>query len=317
MSIGLIGMGAIGGTVATCVQSRRGDVVVAAGRHAEALRGARLEVCGTPCKLSADEAPPIHETLPRLGQPYELILLCTRTIDIETALAPAVPLLAPDGAVVCLQNGLPEERVAALVGRERVLGAVIGWSASTVEPGKYIITGGGAFTLVGASPRLDFAREVLSVTPFPVRITRNLAGARWSKLALNCAISTLGAVSGLTLGELAARREVRRLALRIVAEVVEKAQARGVRMEPVSGIRPDRLVRASPFIGHAAIWLAARKRPRQKTGMIARLEEGKTAGVEDLNALIDGPVNRKLVEMVREIEQGKRRISPQNLAELA
>ena len=99
--------------------------------------------------------------------------------------------------------------------------------------------------------------------------------------------------------------------------MVEQALARGVRMEPVSGIRPDRLVRAFPFVGHAAIWLAARKRPRQRTGMIARLEAGRPAGVEDLNALIDAPLNRKLAGMVREIEEKKRAISPQNLAELS
>jgi hypothetical protein len=50
--------------------------------------------------------------------------------------------------------------------------------------------------------------------------------------------------------------------------------------------------------------------------MIARLQQGRSAGVEDLNALIDGPLNRKLVEQVHEIERGERRITPQNLGEL-
>ena len=36
-----------------------------------------------------------------------------------------------------------------------------------------------------------------------------------------------------------------------------------------------------------------------------------------LNALIDAPVNRHLVEMIHEIEQRKRAITPANLAELA
>ena len=81
--------------------------------------------------------------------------------------------------------------------------------------------------------------------------------------------------------------------------------------------RPDLLVQSFPLIGHAAIWLAARRRPRQKTGMIARLQQGKPAGVEDLNALIDGPLNRKLVQMVHQIEQGQRQIAPGNLSELA
>jgi len=51
--------------------------------------------------------------------------------------------------------------------------------------------------------------------------------------------------------------------------------------------------------------------------MIARLREGRSAGVEDLNALIDAPLNRALVRQVQEIERGERSISPENLAELA
>jgi len=103
----------------------------------------------------------------------------------------------------------------------------------------------------------------------------------------------------------------------VISEVVDAARLKGVRLEPVSGIRPDIMAQAFPFIGHFAIWLATRKRRRQRTGMIALLEQGKPAGVEDLNALIDAPVNRHLVEMVHEIEQRKRPITPANLAELA
>jgi len=301
MRIGVIGLGAIGGVTAQRLLGAGLDVALAAGRHAAEMADKFHQAR-------------IGETLP--SDAYGLILLCVRSPEIETALTPAVPLLKADGAVVCLQNGFPEERVAKLVGPQRVLGAVIGWSATMTEPGEYVVTGGGKFTLGGTSPRLEHARLVLQHA-FPVRITNNLQGARWSKLAMNCAMSTLGAVSGLALGELAARREVRSLSLRIIGEVVQVAQARAVRMEPIAGIRPDALVKLPAPVAHASIWLAAQLRPSQKSGMIARLQQGRPSGVEDLNALIDGPLNRALVRQVQEIEKGQRRISPQNLEELS
>jgi 2-dehydropantoate 2-reductase len=279
MRIGVIGLGAIGSIV---VEHLARPVAVARSRGERLPEGV-----------------------------YDFIFLCTRTQDLEAALAPAAPLLAPDGAVVCLQNGLPEERAAKLVGPGRVLGTVIGWSAS-----KEGVTGRGKFILGGDSPRRHEAAEVLRKV-FPVSETDNLAGARWSKLALNCAISTLGAVSGYSLGQLASRRAVRTLALRVIAEVVDVALSRGVRMEPVSGIRPDRLMRLPRPLQHAVIWLAVRGRTRQRTGMIALLEQGRPAGVEDLNALIDRPLNQRLVAMVREIEKGARKIAPANLRELS
>src|SRR4051794_4734076 len=226
MRIGVIGIGAIGGITAQRLLGAGLDVSLAAGRHAGAIR-----------RKFPDAK--VGETLPE-GE-YGLILLCVRTSEVERALAPAAPQLKADGSVVCLQNGFPEERAEKVVGKARVLGAVIGWSATMIEPGEYLLTGEGNFTLGGESPRLDHARLVLSHA-FPVRITHNLAGARWSKLALNCAMSTLGAVSGLSLGELASRRDVRYLALNVIGEVVEVARGKGVAMEPVAGIRPDVLV---------------------------------------------------------------------------
>ncbi|MGZ6124597.1 MAG: ketopantoate reductase family protein [Myxococcales bacterium] len=301
MRIGVIGLGAIGGVTAQRLLDAGLDVSLAAGRHAEVI-ARKFPKARVGATLPQDE--------------YGLILLSVRSTEIERALTPAAPLLKSDGAVVCLQNGFPEERVARIVGPQRVLGAVIGWSATMTEPGEYVLTGGGSFILGGDSPRLEHARLVLAHA-FPVSVTGNLQGARWSKLAMNCAMSTLGAVSGLSLGELAASREIRSLALRVIREVVEAAEARHVRMEPVAGIRPDLLVKVPALLGHLAIWFAARMRPAQRSGLIARLRQGRPAGVEDLNALIDAPLNRKLVEQVHEIERGVRQISPRNLVELS
>src|SRR5438045_5135130 len=144
MRIGVIGLGAIGGVTAQRLLAAGLDVSLAAGRHAAEI---------------ADKFAParVSESLPG-PEPYGLILLCVRSPEIESALTPAVPLLKQDGAVVCLHNGFPEERVAKLVGMQRVLGAVIGWSATMTEPGEYVVTGGGKYTLGGAAPRLGHAR---------------------------------------------------------------------------------------------------------------------------------------------------------------
>src|SRR5438477_3256425 len=261
MRIGVIGLGAIGGITAQRLIDAGLEVALAAGRQAAAV-------------ASKFPKARVSATLPD-GQ-YDLILLCVCSTETERALASAAPLLKPDGAVVCVQNGLPEERAARMVGPSRVLGAVIGWSASMIEPGGYRLTGGGKFTLGGDSPRLEHARHVLQHA-FPVRVTRNLAGARWSKLAMNCAMSTLGAVSGLSLGELAARRYVRTLALRTVAEVVGAARAHGVKLEAVARLRPVWLVRLPAPLAHAPALLAARPRPGQNAGVSAPSAPGRPA----------------------------------------
>src|SRR6185503_21008358 len=55
---------------------------------------------------------------------YDLVILATQPPNVEDAARTALPHLADDGQVVVLQNGLCEERIATLVGPERVIGAI-------------------------------------------------------------------------------------------------------------------------------------------------------------------------------------------------
>ena len=333
MRIGVIGLGAIGGVIAARLlrSAAAGEVVsLAAGsdRAAGAIRRGGLRVRGE-ATVPAPEL--LGATLAASAAPYDLLLLCTRTDASDTALATAAPLLAKDGALVCVQNGLPEERAAARVGPSRTLGAVIGWSSTADAYGEYVVTGGGKFILGamdGAAARLASAKAVLERV-FPVRVTSNLAGARWTKLAFNCALSTLCAISGLDFGHLAARRDARRLALRIVGEAVAVAEARRVDLERVVGLDP-RWFRPGAIpaaIQHALIFLAASRRPRQRSGMLQRLLEGRPAGqVDDLNGAVaeaarqaglPAPLNTRLRDLVHAIERGEQRIGPHQLEALA
>ena len=118
----------------------------------------------------------------------------------------AAPLLAEDGAMVCLQNGLCEERVAKIVGDDRVIGGVVAWGATMPEPGLYERTAAGGFTLGrldgrALGPSHDALVRALEAIG-PVETTDNLRGKRWSKLAINCAISSLGTIGGDRLGAL-------------------------------------------------------------------------------------------------------------------
>ncbi|HWE22597.1 MAG TPA: 2-dehydropantoate 2-reductase [Myxococcales bacterium] len=332
MRIGVIGVGAIGGVLAArLLRSRRADetIVLAAGseRAADTIRRAGLRIRGE-SPVPAPEL--VGANLAPSAAPYDLMLLCTRTDTSDAALASAIPLLSSDGALVCVQNGLPEERAAVRAGSRRTLGAVIGWSASSEAYGEYVITGGGKFIVGAVDGSMD---KVMSVKPvleraFPVRTTSNLRGARWTKLAFNCALSTLGAISGLDFGGLAARADARRLAIRIVGEAIAVAERRGVKLERVVGLDPRWFVPgAKPaLVQHVLIWLAARRRPRQRSGMLQRLLAGRPAGqVDDLNGAVvkaagevglKAPLNAQLRHLVHAIERGEEKIGPHQLERL-
>lgn len=166
-----------------------------------------------------------------------------------------------------------------------------------VEPGLYDRTSAGGFVLGrldgAADPRLDTLARILEAIG-PTSITSNLVGARWSKLALNCAISSLGTIGGDRLGALMRHRFVRRLALEVMTEAVQVAQALGVRLEKVSGTldlgwialtESERVaVGSSSLLAKHALLLAVGARYRRlRSSMLSAIERGRPPAVEFLN----------------------------------
>jgi 2-dehydropantoate 2-reductase len=259
------------------------------------------------------------------GARYDLVILATQPPQVEEAARAALPALAEEGNMVVLQNGLCEARIAKLAGEDRVIGAIVAWGASMPEPGVYDKTAAGGFTLgrLGGGEADDALRRLGSLFEAigPVSITQNLLGARWSKLALNCAISSLGTIAGERLGPLVRIRRYRRLALDVMTEVVEVARREKVRLEKVAGTldldwialtEAEKLARGSAGLTakHTLLMGVGLRYRRMRSSMLAAIERGRTPAIDFLNgevvdrARLHGvavPVNQRVVDTVHAI----------------
>ncbi|HWL86914.1 MAG TPA: 2-dehydropantoate 2-reductase [Polyangiaceae bacterium] len=339
----VVGCGGLGGIVASSLLEHGGDSldVTALTRNrtvADAIRERGFVLRG------ADGARTVKgrvvEELSRDTAPFDWIILSTQPTQVEDAARAVVPHLGERGAMVCLQNGLCEDRVVEIAGKDRVFGAVVAWGGSMVEPGVYDRTAAGGFTVGRIDGQADDRAMKLALLfePIgPVIITTNLAGARWSKLAINCAISTLGTVGGRSLGALMLHRFVRRLALEVVTEAVEVARAEKVRLEKVSGTidmewlaltEAERQMGGSPGLvaKHGMLLAVGARYRRLRSSMLAAIERGRAPAVDFLNGEIvsrgrkhgiSTPWNREACNMVHAIAAGKVQSGMPALEELA
>ncbi len=339
----VVGCGGLGGIVAASLIEHGGDSVDVTGLtrnravvQAIADRGFVLR--------GADGARTVKgRAVEELGPdtpPFDWIILATQPTQVEDAARATVGHLAARGAMVCLQNGLCEDRVAAIAGQDRVFGAVVAWGGSMVEPGVYDRTAAGGFTVGRIDGKSDPRLQALSLLfePIgPVVVTSNLAGARWSKLAINCTISTLGTLGGKPLGPLMLHRFVRRLGLEIITEAVEVARAEKVRLEKVAGTldidwlaltESERQIAGSPGLvaKHGMLLAVGARYRRLRSSMLAAIERGQPPSVDFLNGEIvrrarihgiDAPCNREACDMVHAIAAGKMSSGMGTLEELA
>jgi ketopantoate reductase len=76
-----------------------------------------------------------HTHLDEAVGPFDAVCLAMKTTDVEWATRDVADYLSSEGYVVTLQNGVVEDRVGAVLGRERVVGALVGWGATMHAPG--------------------------------------------------------------------------------------------------------------------------------------------------------------------------------------
>jgi 2-dehydropantoate 2-reductase len=324
----VVGCGGIGGIVAAHLFEQGHDVTALTTNPliADAINehGFRVRGDGSPGTVRGRAV----RELPRDVPPFDFVLLCTQPPQVEEAARRALPALAPQGAMVCFQNGLCETRIGVIAGPERTLGAIVAWGASMVEPGVYDRTSSGGFVLGredgGRDARLDELARILEAVG-PTSITDNLAGARWSKLAINCAISSLGTVGGDRLGALMRHRFVRRLALEIMTEAVYVARSISVRLEKVAGTLDlewialtdaDRVAAGSTSLvaKHALLLAVGARYRRLRSSMLAAIERGRPPAVDFLNGEIvtrgvalgyPTPINTAIRDQVFAIARGE------------
>jgi 2-dehydropantoate 2-reductase len=336
----LMGCGAVGGVVAGSLLRAGHDLALVT--HNEEITGA-INTAGLQVTTPGGAwiVPAIaHTRLEEVEGAFDAAYLAMKATGVEQAAAEVAGRLSPGGYVVTLQNGVVEDRVAGILGQERVVGALVGWGATMHAPGIYEMTSRGEL-VVGEldgrrTPRVQRLKAVLDAAA-PTTVSANIYGVLWSKLAINCATSAPGAVSGQILGEILRRGDMRRLGLAIIGEVIDVAQASGIILEPVGGtldlerlyLPPER--RNGDFgpdlvIKHAIMLLVGLKFRKLKSSMLQSLERGRQPEIDTKNGYvvdrgrevgIPTPVNGALVAMVRQIVAGTRPITPENLTELA
>lgn len=327
----VVGCGGIGGVVAAALRAAGHEVVAVTGNAGIA---AAIEARGLSARLHDGEHKqvrlPARERLSPGDGPFSLALLAVPPNAAEAAAQDLLPHLSDDAPIVCFQNGLIEERLAPIVGAPRVVGGVVSFGASMLAPGEVEQTSGGGFVIGRLAGALDEAtRRVgrLLQQVADVELTTNLRGARWSKLAINCAISSLGTLGGDRLGALMRHRFVRRLCLETMTEVTQVALAEGIRLEKVSGTldlewlaldEEERLLAGSPslFAKHTVLLAVGAKYRRLRSSMLAAIERGRPPPIEFLNGevahrgprlSVPVPVNQGLTERVHALGRGEGR----------
>lgn len=336
MKITIVGAGAIGGTMGAYLARAGHEItfVDAVADHVRAIndRGLTIEGPGETFTVGPPALLPSQMTGP-LGT----VFLAVKTMHTDVGAQQIAPHLALDGAIVSMQNGFNEERIAAVVGQRRTIGAFVNFGADYLEPGRIMYGGAGALyigELDGAlTARVTALVDILKAAFLPhAQATTNIWGYLWGKHAY-AAMLKATALTDAPIADVFDDPVARPALANLAAEVLALAAAEGVRPEAFDGFEPsgfvfppardevrlqaslDALVvmNRKSLKAKSGVWrdLAVRRRKTEVESVVAELR------ARAARHKISIPLVEAVGRMILEIETGARAISWDNIRALA
>lgn len=290
MKVAVMGAGAVGSYIGAMLARAGHDItLIARASHVDAIRARGLILDSRHFNGSVS----VKATTEAFGVAgADVVLLCVKSFDTETAGRAMAPHLAPDATVLCFQNGVDNAKRLQTTIHQIAIPAAVYVATEMAGPGHVVHKGRGDL-IIGPSPSSADIAKQFSAAMIPTIVSEDVAGELWVKLITNCVYNALSAVAELPYGPLFKTEGVTDVARNVIAECVAVASALGIAIPGT--------------IGDAVLALADTM-PEQYSSTAQDLARGKPTEIDHLNGYvvkkgvelgIPTPVNLTLQVMVK------------------
>lgn len=322
MRAALIGVGSLGTIIGALVSKNGGEMTLvdANKAHVDALNGKGATVVG---KMQMEGVPVTAITPEEMSGIYDGVILLAKQTYNDVVLQQLLPHLGPDSVVCTLQNGVPEESVARVVGRERTVGGVVGWGATYRGPGVSELTSDVSALRYeigeldgGKTERIEALSKILNLAGTCV-VMDNLMGTRWAKVMQNATMSGMSAALGCTYAEILDNEKAVSCAAHVGNEIVQIVRKRKIVLEElVPGWSYYGLAfEDAAGLQKANVWLREYFKPHRplKASMLQDMEKGIKCEIDHIVGIcsewgkkvgVPTPTCDTIISIVKAFENG-------------
>jgi 2-dehydropantoate 2-reductase len=300
---------AAGADVAFVGRPRLAEELAKHGLHLTDFHGADLRVDRNNIRYS---------TTPDGAAGGELVLVTVKSAATAEAGRELARVLDPDTVVVSFQNGIGNAEVLRReLPRHTVLDGMVPFNVLNRGCGAFH-QGSEGYLAAAAHPALRAVQPWFAQAGLPLELHAQMLPVQWAKLLLNLN-NPVNALSNLPLKEELSQRAYRRCVALAQREAMALLNQVGVKLAQLTPLLPQLI----PTMLELPDWIFRRAAnrmleidPLARSSMWEDLQAGRTTEIDWLNGEVvrlaqrlgrEAPVSAKMIELVREAEQGGRR----------
>lgn len=325
MKIAIIGAGAIGGLVAGYLKLKGEDVSLVG--HPDSVRAIKengVQISGAignfSVKINVSE---------KLNYKPDLIILATKTQDIDSALKADTNFIK-ESLVLTTQNGMQADTFSArYVPRKNIISSIVMFGATSLEPGEVVHNFEGNWIIGkvfgGSDEKLTTISGIINKI-FPVVVAEDITSMKYLKVFVN-ANNCIAAILGVSMQEAFCDIDISRIGINIWKEGLGVVKRAGINLVSLPDFPLERLTKlvSLPTSESAKIFSgimnSLSKEPLYGS-ILQSIKRGRLSEIDYINGEfvslaqrsgVNAPLNKKLVEMVHQVEKTKRFFTKEEL----
>ncbi len=315
MKIAVIGAGAIGGLVVGYLKEQGEDVVLIGTKDAVSVINSKgLRISGVRGEINVN-----IQALTSLNKKVDLIILATKTQDIEKALQENKKYLK-DTLILTTQNGVEADNIVAqFVPKENIISSIVMFGATYLEPGKIVHNFDRKWVIAKAFGDNDDSvtrMKILLGRIFPIEISDDIRGMKWLKVFAN-ANNCIPGITGKSMQECFKNLDLCEISLGIWLEGLGAVKKSGIKLTNLPDFTVEQVAKLNSMpIKDAAkifsgIMVNLSKEPLYGS-ILQSIKRERKSEIDYLNGAFvklgkecghHTPLNKKLTEMVHTVEE--------------
>jgi len=250
---------------------------------------------------------------------FDIIWLSVKCTAVESCVKELQELVNEDSIIVCCQNGFGSDVVVrSALPQVTILNATVGFNVAQNAPNHLHRSTDGRL-VVESHPKLVNLLHELNTSILPTHSSDQITAERWAKLQLNIA-NPVNALADVPTKAMTEDREYRIVIAALMSELLMVTSAMKLalpKLTPLPAKWLPFMMRLPNFIYLKIAQKTLAIDPTARVSMWWDLSQGKRSEIDFLNAAvveqgsklgIDCPKNKRIVELIKEVESGQRKI---------